>query len=753
MKRTTILTGLALLLLMPIASANEWTSWRGPEGNGVSREKNLPTKLDQVLWKKGPETGISCRSTPIVMNDRVYIINNVGEGVHEQERIMCMDAKTGKVLWEHRFGIYYTPIVSVRLGWTVLAGDPETGNVYGHGTQGNFYCFDKDGKILWEKSLTEEYGRISGYGGRVTSPVVEGDMVIMGMLNASWGNNWSGQTRFVAMDKRTGKVRWWSGTGIRPKNSYNCVPVVATLNGERVLLSGGGDGCIHAFQVNTGKKLWSYEYGSGAMNPSPVVDGHLIYAAHGEENPVSPRLGKLVCLDASQMVEGQPKKVWEVVGVKFKYCSPLLINGMVIIPDERGFLFAYNAKDGKQIWRKKFGRAVKGSPAYGDGKIYISSVYGYFHILEPGEKSCKTLDRKKYRAANPMFDVEVNSTAAIANGCVYFGTSEEFYCLGKYNEEKVAVPEQKMPEKADPKAKATQALVYPADAYVKAGESVSFKVNLYDEKGRFLREADKVEWKLAPMAPQPRAPQPPMLKGAITADGKYTSPNGAQGQFGRVVATVNGLEAAARIRQVVSLPYKEDFESVTPGLTPGSWVDCQLKWVVREVDGNKVLVKTAAIPSPIVARGRTYCGTPEMTDYTIQADVLGKKVRDNLPDMGIMNNRYTLQLDGNTQQLRVNAWDAIPRIDEGGDFAWKEDTWYTLKLKVEVKKDHAMIYGKAWPKGKPEPKEWHVTVKDPNPERNGAPGLYAYAVAIDPPKVGTESYFDNVIVTPNTAGK
>src|SRR5271163_2634377 len=136
-------------------SGADWSNWRGPLQTGVSPDTNLPASWsddpkspENFLWK----APYGCRTTPIVMNGRVYINNQVGRGVNEQERVMCLDADTGKVLWEHRFG-----------------------NVYWQGTQGLFVCFDKDGKILWQRSLSEVDGRISGYGGRLPSPAVVDD--------------------------------------------------------------------------------------------------------------------------------------------------------------------------------------------------------------------------------------------------------------------------------------------------------------------------------------------------------------------------------------------------------------------------------------------------------------------------------------------------------------------------------------------------------------------------------------------------
>ena len=180
MKRLVPLTTLVLFLTAFASNASDWANWRGPTQNGVATDTNLPEKFSlkagdpdsNLIWRS-PYGG---RSTPLVMNGRVYLINKVGgegdseeERLHIQERVMCCDADTGKLVWEHRFNVWHTDIVAVRLGWTILAGDLETGNVYSSGTQGLLTCFDKDGKILWEHSLTEEYGRVSGYGGRVTN--------------------------------------------------------------------------------------------------------------------------------------------------------------------------------------------------------------------------------------------------------------------------------------------------------------------------------------------------------------------------------------------------------------------------------------------------------------------------------------------------------------------------------------------------------------------------------------------------------
>ncbi|MEN1680153.1 MAG: PQQ-binding-like beta-propeller repeat protein [Planctomycetota bacterium] len=721
--------------------AGDWTNWRGPERNGVSRETGLPSDVDDVLWMK---KDVSCRSTPIVMNDKVYVVSKIGEGVDEQERVVCMDAKTGDVVWEHRFGIFFTPIVSIRLGWTVPFGDSETGNVYAHGTQGLLFCFDGEtGEIKWQKSLTEEFGRITGYGGRVTSPIVDGDLVIISMISSNWGAHGGGGVRFLAFDKHSGEMVWWSTTGIRPSNTYRCVPVATTIGDQRLLISGGGDGHLHAFQVNTGKKVWSFEFGNGAMNPSPVVDGNRLYAAHGEEIPGRPTVGRVACLDIGGP---EPEIVWEKDGIEFKYPSPTLVGGELLLPDRQGRLYCFDAETGERLWRAKFGRNCTGSPAYGDGKIYLSSVHGYFHILDATNKG-RRLSRKRFQPADPKFDVEVQGSAAIANGCVYFGTTEEFYCLGAYKKAAGDAPPATAPAPSVA-GEPTHLQVTPAEVSVTAGERVAFKGRLYDANGQLVG-LTPIELRPAAMKPGPglgKGVTLPVLQGDV--DGaSFTAPTISGGQSGTLQATAGDLTASVRVRQVPSLPYKEDFEGLAPGLIPGGWTNTQLRYVTTELDdGNSVLMKTARIAVPFYRQWYAFVGTPDAAGYTISADVMGEEVRDNLPNMGVTAHRYILQLVGNEQKLRVSAWDAVPRVAEEVDFSWAPGTWYRVKLTVKIEVDQARVLGKAWANGDEEPADWTLELIDGNPNRTGPAGLYGSALGIQPPSPGTPIYYDNVLV-------
>src|SRR3989441_7307243 len=104
-----------LTLAQQIGSAGDWPDWRGPDRNGVSREKGLPEKWSlggQHLAWKAPYGG---RSTPVVLGDHLYLQNTAGKGETEQERILCLNADTGKLLWEYRFNVFQSDVPAHRV--------------------------------------------------------------------------------------------------------------------------------------------------------------------------------------------------------------------------------------------------------------------------------------------------------------------------------------------------------------------------------------------------------------------------------------------------------------------------------------------------------------------------------------------------------------------------------------------------------------------------------------------------------------
>ena len=137
----------------------DWPYWRGPEMNGISREKNLPDTWspdgENVIWSKAE---LGTRSTPIVMNGKLYTLVRHNPGTtKEAEKVVCADAATGEIKWENIFNVFLTDVPDTRVGWSSVVGDPATGNVFALGVCGYFQCIDGEtGKTIWSHSMSEE---------------------------------------------------------------------------------------------------------------------------------------------------------------------------------------------------------------------------------------------------------------------------------------------------------------------------------------------------------------------------------------------------------------------------------------------------------------------------------------------------------------------------------------------------------------------------------------------------------------------
>lgn len=783
------LAALWALVLVGESVAADWIHWRGPDQTGFSHETNLPDEWDpltpgagNLVWKQP----YGCRSTPLVLNGKVYITSALGDnpgvpGPKEKlmtgERVVCFDAATGKVNWEKHFNVFHTDIVTNRLGWAPLAADPENKLVFTHLTGGQFLAFHADtGDIAWQHSLTEEFGRVTGYGGRLGGgPIFDSGLVIVGIVNSSWGAYGQGANRWVAFDSKTGHVVWWAESNGTLRGTYYSNPVVAVIGGQRLMITGGADGQVHAFQVRTGKRVWSYPIAVGVVNPSPVVDGDLVYIAHGEENPEGGGLGRVVCLDAGKITAGKPKLVWEFrKGVRFGLSSLAIADGRLYVPDDSAKLYCFDAKKGKVLWKYNYGLIARGAPLIADGKLYIGDTNARFHILklkgdqEPNESETHTVHFRNRPGAAGF--VEVNCTPSVADGRVYLATRDETYCIAK----KGATPNLGGPGKAAARAESApgpiaQLQVLPADVVAKPGETLTFTVKAFDAKGVPVPgDVGAINWSL-PQPPPPKAPPakggapaktpaaPPPLDGTIE-NGKVVVGK-KPAQHGLVEAKVGEIAGRARVRVAPQIPYKQDFEMIPIGGVPAGWVNTAGKYSVVEMADaagkkSKVLFKRNDSARPPLARAIAYLTMPESSGYTIEADVMGVEKKEKLPDAGLVAKRYTFYLDSKSddegkRMVHLISWEALPRVNVEVPFDWKSGTWYRLKLSIDVHDKDAVVKCKVWERDQAEPEKWNIEFKDPMPNRNGSAGLYGYIQNAEEASPGSEAYFDNVVITPN----
>jgi outer membrane protein assembly factor BamB len=717
-----LLTALLVIECVP-ALAADWAAWRGPTQDGASYETGLPASCKEILWR-APFGG---RSTPVIVNGRVFGINLAGEGVMEQDRVFALELQSGKLLWEHRFNVFHTDVPNTRVGWASLVSDPETGLVYAHGVEGMFLCLDRDGKLVWSRSLTELYGRISGYGGRTHTPILDEDRVVISFVSSGFGSHAVGAHRYLAMDKRTGEIVWWGAPGGKPEDTTYSTPVVAVIGGQRLLIAGNADGAIYAMNARTGQKVWGFNLSQRGVNSSVVVDGYRVYASHGDENFDSTAMGRVVCIDGRGSGDiTKTHEIWRRDGLEVGYSSPLLHGGRLYVVENSGVLHCLDAASGKDIWRQSVGRIGKGSPVWVDGKIYATTADGRVTIVEDAGDKAKVLDRATFRAKGPGA-VEMFGSPAVSDGRVVFFTTQEMICLGHDPKpQTVQIPGRPKEPPVDPAASPALIQVLPAEVLLKPGAAVEFQAIGVDKLGRRLKPL-QAHWSYSSKA------------GTIAADGKFHAAAGQSGSIGEVIARHGNASGSARVRIVPELPIAENFDSPPGGNLPAWWVGIsKIKYAIDNVGGSMALKKIADDRGPIFNRSHVFITPPLKPGYTVQADVMGIQERQRRGDVGVINGRYTLELFGDLQRLRVVSWVPGPRFEKRVDFPWQPGRWYTTKLRVDLQNGEAHPRAKVWPRGQAEPSAWTLEAADPQPNLEGSAGLYANSMA--------PVYFDNVQV-------
>lgn len=709
----------------------DWPELRGPNRDGISRETGLVDRWalngENFLWRV-PHGG---RSAPVVRGNRVYVQNPVGRGEDLRERVMALDADTGRTIWEYRFNNFQSDAPPHRIAWASPAVDPETGNVYAVGADSQAMGLSPSGQLLWHRSVGEEWASFTTHGGRMMSPVIDGNLVIMNAAVSNWGAHAQRRQRFIAFDKRTGETVYVSAPGVRPYDTSYAPPIIATIGGQRLLIAPLGDGGIYAIKPQTGERVWGFITSKRGLNTGVVVDGTRVIISHGDENMTGVEMGQIAALDGT--ATGDIKTpLWSVTGTQFGFASPVLDGPRVYQVDNTGVLHAYETATGKELWTERLGTSQRANLVLADGKLYAGTESGQFLIVRPGAARAEILSKVELpNSTNSCCGSEgtpeqVVAGVAVSRGRIYFVSSDAVYAIGS----KQAIARTGMAASTALEAGAgapAHVQVAPTELVLAPGQRVTLKARLFDDKGRLLRESPAT-WTLKG------------LNGTV-ADGVLTVANEPGEQAGTIIATVGALTGEARARVYRPLPWNETFESYADGASPPGWVNLTAgSMSVTTLDGQKVLQKAPL--ETLFKRIRTFMGPVEWSNYTFEADVRAPTRRRQMGDIGITAQRYSLVLYGTTQKLKIESWEPETARTVTVPFKWDADKWYRMKLRVEPAANGAVrARGKVWPVGETEPPAWLVDKLDPDGHKQGAPGLFIDA------QFG--AYLDNFRITAN----
>lgn len=413
------------------AAGADWPQFRGPGANGISAEKNLPAEWSptkNVRWKT-PIPGRG-RSSPVVWGERIFLTtdieagkaeghqppkhllngtpfrhpDSVGADVRHRLVVLCLDRKTGKILWErtayegvvfderHKAGSYAAP---------TPATDGKA--VYAYFGSEGMYAYDFEGKLLWKY----DPGKIMTIGmGPGTSPVPAGELVILQCDSSDQ------KSKLVALRRKDGRVAWSTE---RKTDVTWSTPLVVEGNGVTELITTANDVVI-SYDVKTGKERWRGPGVKGNAIPSPVSGNGIVVVSAGYPDKYA----------WAFRAGGDGTKLWEYAKGTAYVPSPIFYGEYVYLVTDRGLITCLEAKTGAVKYEGKrpgAGALFAGSPVAYDGKIVFTSEDGESHVVQAGPEFAVV---RTNSIGEPVL-----ASPAIANGMIFIRGKDHLFAIAQ----------------------------------------------------------------------------------------------------------------------------------------------------------------------------------------------------------------------------------------------------------------------------------------------------------------------------------
>lgn len=422
-----------VLFLAATTSAEDWPQWRGPRRDGVWNEAGVVTEVPAdglaVNWRVPIGLGYA---GPAVVDRRVYVLDydlqsgevaeNPGkrDELQGDERLLCLDADSGQVVWTHRYEQPYqisygsgprtTPVI-------------EGGHVYLLGAEGKLWCLTAaTGDVVWSHDLKSEYEAPTPYWGHSAHPLVYGELLIS--LVGGPGS------AVVAFDKRSGKEAW---RALSSREVGYCPPTVAAGLERPQLLIWLPD-AVHGLDPATGAVLWSVELKPdfGMSIAAPAIQGrHAFLSGVGNQS---------VLLELS-VDGGPPRELWRGDSdrsVSCSHSSPLIVDDMIYGCDDKGWLRGVDLTSGERLWETLEATTRERPASYGTAFL-VRGAERWFLFNDQGDLVIADLDRAGYHEHGRFHVLEPTGSAfgrpvvwshpAFAGGRMYARNDKELVCV------------------------------------------------------------------------------------------------------------------------------------------------------------------------------------------------------------------------------------------------------------------------------------------------------------------------------------
>lgn len=416
----------SLAAIPAMAAESHWPNWRGPHGDGISGEQNVPQQWDReknVRWRlplPGP-----AGATPVVWGDRIFL-TSVGE--NDDDLLLLCANTAGKLLWTRKVGGGNEAVRGDEGNFASPSPSTDGEHVVTFMANGLLACYDMQGNEIWKKDMQQEYGAFDIQFGLSSTPLLDGDRLYVQLIHGPWNED-PHQGLIIALDKKTGKEIWKHERATDAidecKHSYTS-PVLYEDDRQRFLITHGADYVI-AHRLEDGSEIWR----CGNLNPKGTYNNTLRFVASPACGPgliVVPtaKQGKVVGLrpgGSGDITDSEKFVAWTLPRNTPDVPSPLIHDGLVYLCRENGNLMALDAETGELLYEKRTTRdRHRASPVYAGGNLYLTARNGVVTVVKAG--------RDFEIVAQNDIGEPITASPVFADGQLYLRTLKSLYAIG-----------------------------------------------------------------------------------------------------------------------------------------------------------------------------------------------------------------------------------------------------------------------------------------------------------------------------------
>jgi outer membrane protein assembly factor BamB len=375
-------------------------SFRGPGGNGIAFQKNIPTSWNgssgkNIKWKYPLQ--LPGFNSPVIWDDKLFIS---GADASKRE-VYCIDRNTGKLLWKVPVtNIAGSPASSPKVtndtGHAAPTVTTDGRKVYAIFANGDVIAIDMEGNKIWAKNL----GVPANHYGHSSSLMLVKNMVIV-QYDQKNG------PKIMALSTKTGQQVWSTSRDV--KISWASPVVAYTGKQNEIILA--ADPYVAGYNPFTGKENWKIDCIFGEVGPSVAYADGIVFAQNEYARLVAIKLGE------------KPEILWEDTEYLSDIPSPVATKNFLFQVTSYGAVACYEAKTGKKLWEKEFGAGFYSSPILVEGKIYLIDKKGVTHIFSASGTYSGI--------AESALGENVFATPAFADGQIIIRGEKNLYCIGK----------------------------------------------------------------------------------------------------------------------------------------------------------------------------------------------------------------------------------------------------------------------------------------------------------------------------------